>query len=111
MSAVIHADEASFKELVEDHAGVVLVDFWGTGCPPCKLLSPIIDELAVEYEGRARIVKLDVYEQMGPAMTYHVSTIPTLIVFKDGEVKDRRRGAASKDVIRDWIESHLSLEE
>lgn len=111
MSAVIHANEASFKDLVEDYAGVVLVDFWGTGCPPCRELSPIIDELSLEYQGRARVVKLNVYEQMGPAMTYHVSTIPTLIVFKNGEVKDRRRGSASKDMIREWLETHLKEED
>lgn len=108
MSAVVHAEEATFKELVEEYQGVALVDFWGDGCPPCRQLAPIIDELAMEYEGRARIVKLDVYEHMGPAMTYHVSTIPTMIIFKNGEMVDRRKGAASKEMIREWLDSHLA---
>ena len=73
-------------------------------------LPPIIDELSLDFGERVRVVKLDVYEHMGPAMKHHVSTIPTMIVFKNGEVQDRRQGAASKEMIQDWLESYLGQE-
>jgi thioredoxin 1 len=107
MNAVIEADETSFEDFVEAYEGLCLVDFWGTGCPPCGVLSPIIDELAEEMKAQLRVVKLEVYENMGPAMKYNVSTIPTLILFKDGALKDMRRGPAEKRAIKEWVESHL----
>lgn len=83
---VIHlGDSASFNELKS--SGVVLVDFYADRCGPCKMLGPIMDELATDYDGRATIIKIDVDSHSDIAGTYSVRSIPTVIVFKDGELQ------------------------
>lgn len=74
----------------------VLIDFWAVWCGPCKMIAPIVEELAHEYEGKAKIGKLDVDENQQASIKYGVRSIPTLLLFKDGEVKDVIIGAVPK---------------
>lgn len=81
--AIVKVTDADFDSKVE--SGVQLVDFWATWCGPCKMIAPVLEELAADYEGKADILKLDVDENPSTAAKYEVMSIPTLIVFKDGQ--------------------------
>jgi thioredoxin 1 len=86
----------------------VLVDFWATWCPPCRLVAPAIDSLASEYQGRVKVGKLDVDENQDVAGRYGVRSIPTLIVFKGGEVVDQRVGALSQSELAQLLDQQLA---
>ena len=86
----------NFKAEVLDAKGLVLVDFWATWCGPCKMLAPTVSEIADEYEGKVKVCKLDVDQAMDIAMSYGVASIPTLILFKDGEIVKKSIGVVSK---------------
>lgn len=87
--------------------GVALVDFWAPWCGPCRMLSPVIDELANEFDGKAKICKVNTDEQGDLSAQFGVRSIPTLIFFKDGQVVDQLVGAQSKQAISDKINSLL----
>ena len=89
----------NFKAEVLDAKGLVLVDFWATWCGPCKMLAPTVSEIADEYEGKVKVCKLDVDQAMDIAMYYGVASIPTLILFKDGEIVKKSVGVVSKTEI------------
>jgi len=93
---VIHATDADFDANVLNSAEPVLVDFWATWCGPCKMIAPALDELAVSYAGRAKVVKIDIDQNRTTAMKYHVRSIPTLLLFKDGQVQATQIGAVGK---------------
>ena len=83
----------------------VLIDFWAVWCGPCKLVAPIVEELAAEYEGKAKIGKLDVDSNQQTSIKFGVRSIPTLLLFKDGKLKDTIIGAVSKDVFAEkWMD-------
>ncbi len=81
----------------------VLVDFWAAWCGPCKMIAPIIEELAVEYEGKVKVGKMDVDDNQQTAIKYGVRSIPTVLLLKDGEVKDTIIGAVPKNVFEEKI--------
>ncbi|RQD68480.1 thioredoxin [Campylobacter hepaticus] len=87
--------------------GVSLVDFWAPWCGPCRMLSPVIDELANDFDGKAKICKVNTDEQGDLAAQFGVRSIPTLIFFKNGEVVDQLVGAQSKQAISDKLNSLL----
>ncbi|HLY64194.1 MAG TPA: thioredoxin, partial [Chloroflexota bacterium] len=86
----------------------VLVDFWASWCQPCRMVAPIVEELATENSGKLKVLKLDVDENQNTAMQYNVSSIPTLILFKEGEPVERMVGFSPKDRLMTKIAPHLS---
>jgi len=106
MSELIFTDENFEKEVINS-GQLVLVDFWSPTCPPCLMLGPIIEEIAKEFEGRAKIGKLNVFENQETAEKYEIFAIPTIIIFKNGEIKERASGLRPKQVIIDKLNSLL----
>lgn len=98
--------DANFDELLSSNK-VVVADFWATWCGPCKAMGPSIDELAVEYEGKALIGKVDVEENNDLAEKYAIRSVPTIIFFKDGEMVDKMVGLQSKVVLEARIKELL----
>ena len=103
--AIVKVTDADFDSKVE--SGVQLVDFWATWCGPCKMIAPVLEELAADYEGKADILKLDVDENPSPAAKYEVMSIPTLIVFKDGQPVDKVVGFQPKENLAEVLDKHL----
>lgn len=105
--ATLNLSDHSFKKDVLESDIPVLVDFWATWCGPCKMIAPVIDELAKEFEGKIKIGKVNVDENSRIATQYGVMSIPTLIFFKDGKVKDQVVGGLNKAGLRKKIEDNL----
>jgi len=103
----IEVDETSFKEVILKYDNVV-VDFWAEWCGPCRMIAPIIDELAKEYAGKVVFAKLNVDEAENIAIEYGISAIPTLIFFKKGKPVDMMVGVHPKSEIKKWIDNILS---
>lgn len=101
MALAINQD--NFEEIIASGKPVV-IDFWAEWCGPCRMISPIVDELAAEYEGRALIVKCDVEQNDEITMKYGVRNIPTIVFIKDGVQVDKQVGAASKEALKQKIE-------
>ncbi len=93
---VSHITDATFDEVVNGSAEPVLVDFWAEWCGPCKMVAPILDEIAEEQDGKIKITKLNVDENPNSSLKYQVQSIPTMLLFKDGEVAKTIIGAKSK---------------
>jgi thioredoxin 1 len=107
MADVIFTDK-NFKEEVLDSKLPVLVDFWAEWCAPCRIVSPIIEELAGEYVGKLKVGKLNVDENGHSAHSYGVMSIPSLLIFKEGKVVKTMIGAQSKDNFKREIDAALS---
>ena len=108
MSNALAVTDQTFENEVLQSGTPVLVDFWAEWCGPCRLISPILDELSVEYAGRLKVTKVDVDSSPGVAAKYGVRGIPTLILFKNGRVVDQFVGAASKHQMLQRIQPHLA---
>ncbi len=100
--------DADFQKEVLEANIPVLVDFWAEWCGPCKMVAPILDELSTELAGKVKIVKLNVDENRTTMMKYSVRSIPTMILFKNGEPVDMKVGAAPKASLSQWLEGHAA---
>jgi len=103
----IEITDANFEEVVLKSEKPVLVDFWAAWCGPCRMVGPIVEELATEYEGKAVVGKVDVDANQDFAAKYGVRNIPTVIIFKNGEVVDKQVGVAPKATYAGKIDAHL----
>ena len=99
--------DSNFKEKVLDNQGLTVIDFWAEWCGPCRMISPIIEELADEYQGKAFVGKVNVDENPEISMKYGIRSIPTVLYVKGGEVVDKQVGATSKQVFASKIEAHV----
>lgn len=106
MANVIHATKKDFMDIVGKE-GVVFVDFYANWCGPCKMLAPELEKLATLYEGRAKVLKIDVDKETDLANQYHVQSIPTMIVFKNDEIKAKELGYRPLSVLKAMIEECL----
>lgn len=100
--------DANFATEVLEKEGVALVDFWAEWCGPCRMIGPIVEELATEYDGKALIGKVDVDVNSELSAKYGVRSIPTILILKDGKVVDTHVGVATKQALSEKIEAHLT---
>jgi thioredoxin 1 len=107
MALPLHLTDDIFESEVIKSDIPVVIDFWATWCGPCRLIAPIIEELANEYEGKVKVCKLDVDNNQKTAMTYGIRSIPTVLFFKNGEVADTLIGAVPRPQFIDRIENLL----
>lgn len=105
--AVMQVTDSSFEQDVLKSAIPVLVDFWAEWCGPCKQIAPIVDELAKEFEGKISVAKVDIDHNPAIPSKYNVRGIPTLMLFKGGQVAAMKVGAAPKGALADWIRGQL----
>lgn len=106
---IVHVDDKSFKEEVLNSSIPVLVDFFASWCMPCKRVAPILDEISKEYEGKVKVVKIDVDEAGSTASKFGIMSVPTLMVFNSGKVSSQSAGAMSKHEIKSKLAEVLGV--
>jgi len=106
MAKPLALTDATFQDTIAE--GVTLVDFWAPWCGPCRMIAPIIDELAGEYEGKAKIAKVNTDEEQMTAVQFGIRSIPTLLIFKDGKPVDQIIGAVPKQVFNQKLDAVLN---
>lgn len=107
MSEIVHVSDDSFENDVLNSDVPVLVDYWAEWCGPCKMIAPILDELAGTYAGKIKITKLNIDENPGTPPKFGIRGIPTLMLFKNGEVEATKVGALSKSQLTAFLDSNL----
>ena len=104
---IVYTSDANFENDVLKSSLPVLVDYWAEWCGPCKMIAPILDEIAGDYQGKLRIAKVNVDENQHVTQKYGIRSIPTLMLFKDGNVQAQKVGAMSKSQLAAFIETNL----
>jgi len=104
---IVHVTDETFEEEITKSQQPVLVDYWADWCGPCKMIAPILDEIATEYEGRVKIAKLNIDENPGTPPKYGIRGIPTLMLFKNGNVEATKVGAVSKSQLTAFLDSNI----
>ena len=107
MSSITNVTEATFKQEVLENETPVLVDFWAPWCGPCRMVAPIVDEIAKEFDGKIKVFKLNTDENPNVASQFGIRSIPTLMVFKDGQKVDTVVGAVPKTTLSSTISKYL----
>jgi thioredoxin 1 len=104
---IVAVSDDNFEEEVLKSSAPVLVDYWAEWCGPCKMIAPVLDEIADEYEGKLKIAKLNIDDNPNTPPRYGIRGIPTLMLFKDGEVEATKVGAVSKSQLTAFIDSNI----
>ncbi len=104
---IVHVTDDNFENEVLESAQPVLVDYWAEWCGPCKMIAPVLDEICDEYDGRVKIAKLNIDDNPNTPPRYGIRGIPTLMLFKNGEVEATKVGAVSKSQLTAFIDSNL----
>jgi thioredoxin 1 len=104
---VAEVGDQNFEDQVLNSSVPVLVDFWAAWCAPCRMIAPVVEAIAEEYEGKAKVMKLNVDENTLTSGKYNIRSIPTLLLFKDGVIKEEIIGNTSKATISRMIDNHL----
>ena len=104
--ALVHATAETLESLIQENK-IVLVDFFATWCGPCRMIAPLIEQVAEEYDGKAVVAKVDIDEEQELATQYGIESIPTVILFKDGKPNNVEVGAHQKDFYANLIDMHL----
>jgi thioredoxin 2 len=107
---IADADDASFARVVEDSKLPVLLDLWAPWCGPCRMVSPVLEQLAQSFAGRVKLVKINVDESPRTSQRFDARAIPTLLVMNGGEILARQTGAAPEPMLRQWLERALPAE-
>ena len=107
MSEIHHVSDDSFEEEVLGSKTPVLVDYWAEWCGPCKVIAPVLEEIAKEYDGKMKVCKLDIDANEATPPKYGIRGIPTLMLFKDGNVEATKVGALSKSQLTEFLESNI----
>jgi len=105
--SVLHVSDSEFNETVIKASGPVLVDYWAEWCGPCKMIAPVLDAIAEEYAGKLTVVKINIDENPQTPQHYGVRGIPTLMLFKDGEVEATKVGALTKVELAKFLDSNI----
>jgi thioredoxin 1 len=105
--ATVKVDDTNFDKEIENYKGVVMADFWATWCGPCRMIASSVEELAVEMAGKVKVAKIDIDDAPNVATRYGVTSIPCLMIFKDGQNIDHRVGALPKAAMKTWVQSHV----
>ena len=108
MSNSVELTDATFSSEIEKHDGLAVVDFWAPWCGPCRMVGPVLDELAKEYEGKAKVAKVDVDQNQSLAQRFGVRSIPLILFFKDGKVVDQVLGAVPKAQLAAKFQQHAA---
>ena len=104
---IVHVTDDSFESDVLKSSQPVLIDYWAEWCGPCKMIAPVLDEIATEYAGRLKVAKLNIDDNPNTPPRYGIRGIPTLMLFKDGEVEATKVGAVSKSQLVAFIDSNI----
>lgn len=110
MSNALAVTDSTFENEIEKHDGLAVVDFWATWCGPCRAIGPVLDQLAVEYVGKAKVAKLDVDANQKTAMRFNVRSIPAILFFKNGKLVDTVIGAVPRAKLASKFQEHLVTE-
>lgn len=104
---VLHVSDSDFNDTVINASGPVLVDYWAEWCGPCKMIAPILDEIAKDYQGKLTVAKLNIDDNPATPQRYGVRGIPTLMLFVDGEVEGTKVGALTKSQLAAFVDNYL----